>query len=221
MKEHRQLFEGKTVLDVGTGSGIIALYAARLGARKVVATDISSAALACTQANAVRLGYGAAIETRLVALSDTTAYAVVKTDEVFDAIVSNPPYTLNLDATAGSALIDRGELGFSLVKGLAQTPQRSRRRDSALCHVFLSRGDRQAGALLGTRRGALCAGLLDARGSRTCCSTLTCNAFSSANKCRRTPSRLTGSRTNVGRSAACFGSIPTYRSPLNRVCQAV
>ena len=41
MAAHRDWFRGKSVLEIGTGSGIIALYAARLGATRVVATDIS------------------------------------------------------------------------------------------------------------------------------------------------------------------------------------
>ena len=52
MRDHSRLFKGKTVLDVGTCSGIIALYAAQLGAKKVVATDISEAAVACARLNA-------------------------------------------------------------------------------------------------------------------------------------------------------------------------
>jgi ribosomal protein L11 methyltransferase len=47
---------GKRVLDVGTGSGILAIAAARLGAAEVVATDIDAAALEAARANAERNG---------------------------------------------------------------------------------------------------------------------------------------------------------------------
>ncbi|MGQ9461997.1 MAG: 50S ribosomal protein L11 methyltransferase [Candidatus Fervidibacter sp.] len=42
------------VLDIGTGSGILAIAAAKLGAREVVATDIDDAALEAAQENASR-----------------------------------------------------------------------------------------------------------------------------------------------------------------------
>lgn len=44
--------EGRTVLDLGCGSGILALSAARLGAEKVLAVDIEDDALEHTKANA-------------------------------------------------------------------------------------------------------------------------------------------------------------------------
>ncbi len=40
-----------SLLDVGTGSGILALAAARLGVKRVVATDTDKQALACARAN--------------------------------------------------------------------------------------------------------------------------------------------------------------------------
>jgi predicted RNA methylase len=118
MSQHRDLFAGKTVLDIGTGSGIIAIHAARLGAKRVVATDISAAAVECARLNADRFGVGAIVETRLVTPGDRSAFAVVAPDEAFDTIVSNPPYTLDLDARDDSTMIDRGDLGFSIVRGL-------------------------------------------------------------------------------------------------------
>jgi predicted RNA methylase len=118
MNEHEHLFDNKTVLDIGTGSGIIGLYAAQLGAKKVVATDISELALACTQLNAKKLGLDFIIETRLVPSTDISAFSVIEAEESFDVIISNPPYTLDLDAPFNSKIIDRGDLGFSIVRGL-------------------------------------------------------------------------------------------------------
>jgi len=118
MKDQSALFKGKTVLDIGTGSGIIGLYAAQLGAKKVVATDISEAAVACARLNAKKLKFDSVIEIRLVPPEDVTAFSVIEPGESFDIIISNPPYTLDLDAPANSAIIDRGDLGFSIVQGL-------------------------------------------------------------------------------------------------------
>lgn len=48
--------EGKRVLDVGTGSGILAIAAAKLGAREIVATDVDDMALEAASENAKRNG---------------------------------------------------------------------------------------------------------------------------------------------------------------------
>ena len=118
MKTNAELFPGKSVLEIGVGSGIISLYAASLGARRVVSTDINPAALETTRRNAAELGFADRIETRLVPESDISAYSVIRPDERFDVILSNPPYSLDLDVAANDACTDRGDLGFSIVRGL-------------------------------------------------------------------------------------------------------
>lgn len=47
-----QQVAGKSVIDVGCGSGVVALAAKRAGAQRVVACDLDPVALAATQANA-------------------------------------------------------------------------------------------------------------------------------------------------------------------------
>lgn len=74
--------EGKHVLDVGTGSGILAIAAAKLGAGEIVATDIDDAALEAARENAQRNGVAERI--RLVK-SDL----VRQVNGVFDLVLSN------------------------------------------------------------------------------------------------------------------------------------
>ena len=52
----RSVRPGMNVLDVGCGSGVLGILAARLGATRVVAIDVSEAAVEATSANAKRNG---------------------------------------------------------------------------------------------------------------------------------------------------------------------
>jgi ribosomal protein L11 methyltransferase len=56
----RELRAGDTVLDYGCGSGILAIAACRLGAARVVGTDVDAQALVASRANALRNGVEAA-----------------------------------------------------------------------------------------------------------------------------------------------------------------
>ncbi len=118
--DHADFFRGKTVLEIGTGSGIISLYIAKLGAKKVVATDINPWAIESLHRNAERLGLRDRVEGRLVTADDMSAYAVIGDRERFDILISNPPYSLDLDSKINTPEIDKGDLGFSLLRGLDQ-----------------------------------------------------------------------------------------------------
>ena len=118
LHEHPEVFRDKVVLEIGTGSGIISLYAAQLGAKRVVSTDINGAAVATARRNAEALGFASRMDVRLVPPRDTSAYSVISGDETFDVIISNPPYSLDLDASRNDAVTDTGDLGFSIVRGL-------------------------------------------------------------------------------------------------------
>jgi len=120
MHDHPELFAGKRVLEIGTGSGIISLYAAKLGAKSVVATDINQAALDCARQNAEALGVADVLDTRLVPPTDMSAYSVAEPGETFDVVISNPPYALDLDAETNDAYVDNGDLGFSIVRGFRE-----------------------------------------------------------------------------------------------------
>lgn len=75
------LWPGATVLDVGTGSGVLAVLAARLGAPYVRAIDISAAALDATRANAARNDVAGVVD-----VSNDPLAAI---DESFDVVVAN------------------------------------------------------------------------------------------------------------------------------------
>lgn len=78
---------GKTVADVGTGSGIQALAAARAGATTVVAIDINPSAVATAAANARANGF----EHRVITVTSDLLSAIPPSRK-FDVILSNPPF---------------------------------------------------------------------------------------------------------------------------------
>jgi methylase of polypeptide subunit release factors len=100
---------GGTVLDLGTGSGIQALHAARTAGR-VVATDVSPRALGFARLTA---GLNAvAVDLRLGSLYEPVA------GERFDRIVSNPPFVITPRRAGVPAYTyrDGGRTGDGLVE---------------------------------------------------------------------------------------------------------
>jgi HemK-related putative methylase len=83
------LLAGREVLDMGTGSGVCALFAAR-HARRVVAIDINRAAVRCAGINAVMNHLGHKVEIRHGDLFDAVR------DERFDLVLFNPPFLLGV-----------------------------------------------------------------------------------------------------------------------------
>jgi methylase of polypeptide subunit release factors len=77
---------GKHVIDVGTGSGILALAAARAGAARVIATDINPGAALSAAENADANGVGYCV----VGLC-TDLLSAVAPHPLFDVIFSNLP----------------------------------------------------------------------------------------------------------------------------------
>lgn len=82
----------KRVLEIGTGSGLLSLCALQAGASYVVATDLNPNAVANARYNVKEMGAEDRFEARLVSRSNRGAFAVIREDEVFDAIISNPPW---------------------------------------------------------------------------------------------------------------------------------
>ena len=67
--QERQL-SGRAVIDVGTGSGVLAIAAARLGAQTVVAIDVDPDAVENAQENAARNGVADTVSVAVLDLAD-------------------------------------------------------------------------------------------------------------------------------------------------------
>ena len=80
--------QGNYGLDIGTGSGVIAVSLAKLAGCKMVAVDVSSRALKVAKRNA---------ENQNVRVKFIKSNLFNKIGEEFDFIVSNPPYIKSSD----------------------------------------------------------------------------------------------------------------------------
>lgn len=79
---------GEEALDVCTGSGVIAVFSALRGAKKVVAVDINPDAVESAKINAERFGVGEILDVRV-----SDVLSSLKEGEVFDVVTCNPPFT--------------------------------------------------------------------------------------------------------------------------------
>jgi HemK-related putative methylase len=86
--ENFEIKPNEEVLDVCTGSGVIAIHAALKGAKKVVAVDINPDAIKVVKLNAKRFGVEDIIDAR-----ESDVFSGVGKDEFFDVITCNPPFT--------------------------------------------------------------------------------------------------------------------------------
>lgn len=77
---------GCAVLDLGTGTGALAIWAARQGADRVLATDIAGAAAYNARQNVQRLSLEDCIEVR-----SGNMFACISRFETFDLILANLP----------------------------------------------------------------------------------------------------------------------------------
>ena len=106
-KNLRSIFgsmRGKVVLDIGTGTGIHAIEAAKAGAKEVWATDISQEALKCAREN-VKINK---VEEK-VRVFKSDLFNLVK-NKKFDIVIPNLPivYTSKKQSIVAQSLFDRG-----------------------------------------------------------------------------------------------------------------
>jgi ribosomal protein L11 methyltransferase len=100
---------GTCVADVGCGSGVLAIAAAKLGAARVVASDIDPLAVAATRENAEANGVAARIT--------VSESAVPPSGQVFDVVVANI-YSDTLVALAGPLAACVGPAGTLVLSGI-------------------------------------------------------------------------------------------------------
>ncbi|MGD0382145.1 MAG: peptide chain release factor N(5)-glutamine methyltransferase [Thermoguttaceae bacterium] len=102
-----------TIADVGTGSGIIAVCAAKhLPGCRVTAVDISPAALEVAKSNAEKHGVLGRIE-----FVQSDLFAAIATEKKFDFILSNPPYVAAGELDALSPDVKNFEPRAALLSG--------------------------------------------------------------------------------------------------------
>lgn len=99
----------KTIIDIGTGSGAIAITIAIESEARVIATDISRGAIAVARANAGRLHAN-------VEFVSADLLAPFR-DEAADVIVCNPPYVPERDRDSLQREVREWEPGLALFGG--------------------------------------------------------------------------------------------------------
>lgn len=107
-----------TILDIGTGSGCIAIALAKnLPEAKITATDLSKEALAVAKENAETNGVADRIE---FVAADIAPWLFFETQEKkFDLIVSNPPYINSLELDLLQPEVSQFEPRSALSGGLS------------------------------------------------------------------------------------------------------
>ena len=116
---------GAQVADVGCGSGVLAIAAAKLGAARVVASDIEAAAIEATRENAEANG----VASRIVAMES----AAPPSGHVFDLVVANI-YSDTLVALAAPLAACVGPGGSLVLSGIEA------RRSAGVECAYLAQG---------------------------------------------------------------------------------
>lgn len=87
-----QCANGRKVLEIGTGTGVLGILCLHNGADEVLATDINPAAVSNARYNAAMLAEDMPMVVRQVPKEQPGAYSMVEGSERFDLIISNPPW---------------------------------------------------------------------------------------------------------------------------------
>jgi ribosomal protein L11 methyltransferase len=125
---------GERVLDVGTGTGVLAIAAARLGARSVRAIDSDPAAVTAATANVARNRVGDEVEVVPIAAEDLAR----DVDEAYDLVLVN--LTIDGHESVAPTLTSRlGRSGSLIASGVLVGDQETRLGDCYADLVIASR----------------------------------------------------------------------------------
>ncbi|MFP3268717.1 MAG: 50S ribosomal protein L11 methyltransferase [Desulfurococcales archaeon] len=125
LERNGHLVKGASVLDIGTGSGIISLLSSQLGAKRVISIDISQQACEATSYNAKKV-LNEKSDVIDVIMSD--GVRAIRKGSHFDLVLMNPPYLPEGEKT-GDLSLDRAleggatgaEVSISLLTGISET----------------------------------------------------------------------------------------------------
>lgn len=87
LAQNYEIRDGETVLDVCTGSGVLAILSAKKGASRVVGLEINPHAVDCAKENVCRHGVGGIVEIRR-----SNMFESLRDGESFDVITGNLPF---------------------------------------------------------------------------------------------------------------------------------
>jgi ribosomal protein L11 methyltransferase len=136
---------GVDVLDVGTGSGVLAIAALRLGARRAVGVDTDPIALEAARDNAGRNGVADRFE---------SALSLEQVAGVFDVATANLQLNTLLELEAAISARVRPD-GVLIASGLLRADVEAwRQRYAADWRIGESAGDEQWAAVMARRRSA-------------------------------------------------------------------
>lgn len=132
------------ILEIGTGTGLIALNCAKKGAN-VICTDINPYSLEITNKN-IEINKNIIKGSIEVIYSDL--FSNIKNKEIFDIIIFNPPYlpTSKDEIVGGSGWFDKavdgGKTGLNVTKRFIEEINGHLKKDGSVFLIYSSLSDR-------------------------------------------------------------------------------
>jgi predicted nicotinamide N-methyase len=119
--ERKELVKGRAVLDFGTGSGIVAVAAARAGARKVLACDIDPVSLEAVKANAELNQVEIAVSKDFESAAGEGLEVILAADVLYDADIL--PFVKRFPELASEVILADSRVRDLILKPYRKTGQ--------------------------------------------------------------------------------------------------